>query len=49
MAVRDGVSAHFVWGNSFYAYSKNSSEGPNHCFLLNNSVNMTTSFWKPCG
>jgi hypothetical protein len=27
MAVRDGVSAHFVWGNPFYAYGKNSSEG----------------------
>lgn len=32
MAVRDGVSAHFVWGNSFYAYSKNSSEG--RCILF---------------
>ena len=32
MAVRDGVSAHFVWGNPFYAYGKNSSEG--RCILF---------------
>ena len=32
MAVRDGINAHFVWGNPVCAYSENSGEG--RCILF---------------
>ncbi len=56
MAVRDGIDAHFMWGIRSVRTAKTTAKADGaslmkepHCFLLNNSVNMTTSSWKPCG
>lgn len=55
MAVRDGVSAHFVWGNPFYAYSKTAVKA-DASFSVKESLLPAEQqrkydyfFWKPCG